>query len=95
MKRPKTSEDKVAVKLSSNMKVSGQVCGVPISWKVDTGAKKTFISLMAYKRIPYRNRPGLKPTKQQFVAANGGVLQCEGEVLAEMRFGELEVFSLL
>ena len=92
MKRPKTSEDKVAVKLSSNMKVSGQVCGVPISWKVDTGAKKTFISLKAYKSIPYRNRPGLKPTKQQFVAANGGVLQCEGEVLAEMKFGELEVF---
>ena len=93
MKRPKTSEDRAAVKLSSNMKVSGQVCGVPISWKVDTGAKKTFISLKAYKSIPYRNRPGLKPTKQQFVTANGGVLQCEGEVLAEMRFGELEVIS--
>ena len=45
------------------MKNSGQVCGVPISWKVDTGAKKTFISLKAYKSIPYRNRPGLKPTK--------------------------------
>ena len=58
-KRPKTSKDKVALKLSSNMKVSGQVCGMPISWKVDTGAKKTFISLKAYKSIPYRNRPVL------------------------------------
>ena len=51
MKKPKTSEDKVAVKLSSNKKASGQVCGVPISLKVDTGAKKTFISLKAYKSI--------------------------------------------
>ena len=42
------------------MKVSGQVCGMPISWKVDTGAKKTFISLKAYKSIPYRNRPVLR-----------------------------------
>ena len=74
------------------MKVSGQVCGMPMSWKVDTGAKKTFISLKAYKSISYRNRPGLKPTKQQFVAANGGVLQCEGEALVVMKFCELEVF---
>ena len=56
--------------------------------------RKTFISLKAYKSIPYRNRPGLKPTKQQFVATNGGVLQCEGEALVEMKFGELEVFFL-
>ena len=74
------------------MKVSGQACGMPVSWKVDTGAKKTFISSKVYKSIPYRNRPGLKPTKQQFVAANGGVLQCDGEALVEMKFGELEVF---
>lgn len=74
------------------MKVSGQVCGTPISWKVDTGAKKTFISLKAYKSIPFRSRPGLKPTRQQFVAANGGVLQCEGETIVELKFGELEVF---
>ncbi|MEW8548533.1 MAG: hypothetical protein AB2693_33955, partial [Candidatus Thiodiazotropha sp.] len=90
--RPKTDKDKVSVQLKSNMKVSGKICGIPISWKVDTGAKKTFISLNAYKKIPYRNRPGLKPTKQKFVAANGGNLQCDGETVIEMKFGEMEVF---
>ena len=74
------------------MKVSGNVCGIPISWKVDTGAKKTFMSLNAYKSIPYRSRPRLKPTKQQFIAANGGILQCDGETVIEMKFGEMEVF---
>ena len=74
------------------MKVYGQLCGIPISWKVDTSAKKTFTSVKAYKSIPFRNRPGLKPTRQQFVAANGGLLQCEGETLVEMQFGDLEVF---
>ena len=43
---------------------------------------------LLYKSIPYRNRPGLKPTKQQFVAAYDGVFQCEGEALAKMRFGD-------
>ena len=59
---------------------------------VDTGAKKTFISLNAYKSIPYKNRPGLKPTKQQFIAANGCILQCDGETVIEMKFGEMEMF---
>ena len=60
--------------------------------KLIQAQKKTFISSKVYKSIPYRNRPGLKPTKQQFVAANGGVLQCDGEALVDMKFGELEVF---
>ena len=74
------------------MRISGKVCGIPISWKVDTGAKKTFISLNAYKNIPYRSRRRLKPTKQQFIAANGGILQCDGKTVVEMKFGEMEVF---
>ena len=45
--------------------------------------------------IPYRSRPRLKPTKQQFIAANGGILQCDGETVVEMKFGEMEVFSQL
>ena len=74
------------------MKVSRKIFGIPISWKFDTGAKKTFISLNAYKRIPYRSKPGLKPTKQKCVAANGGYLQCDGETVIEMKFGDMEVF---
>lgn len=74
------------------MKISGKVCSVPSSWKIDTGAKSTFLSVKSFNSIPYKNRPGLKPIKQIFATANGSVLHCEGEANVVLEFGCLEVY---
>lgn len=74
------------------MKVSGRVFSVPMTWKIDTGAKGTFLSLKMFNSIHYKSRPGLKPIKQRFATANGSVLHSKGEAAAILELSDLEVY---
>lgn len=54
------------------MRISGTVCGLPFTWKGDTGERNTVITSETYKNISYSFRPGFKTSKKTFVAAKIG-----------------------
>ncbi|KAH3769810.1 hypothetical protein DPMN_171087 [Dreissena polymorpha] len=74
------------------MTVSGKVCNQQINWKIDTGARRKFITSDTFKSIRYRNRPGLKTTRCKFKAANGNEVICDGEALVVLNFQDTEIF---
>ena len=90
-KRPETCayDNSVRVKFRSGMRISGTVRGLPVTWKVDTGARNTFITSETYKKISYSFRPGLKTSKKTFVAANGNKVKSDGETTVLFGFGDL------
>lgn len=59
---------------------------------MEAGAGCTFITSKTFKRIPYQIRPGLKPTKRMFAAANGELLQCDGHTVILMEFKGTELY---
>lgn len=91
--RPK--QNQLCCKLRKGNKVTGKIGGLPVSLKVDTGSATTFITTKTFKSIPYKLRPGLKPTRKRFIAANGTFLDCEGETVLTMDFGEELYFPVI
>ena len=78
-----------------NKKSLEKIGGQPVSMKVDTGSAYTFITSRTFKNIPCKVRPGLKPTKRKFVAANGSSLDCEDKIVLTMDFGKRTYIFLL
>ena len=66
-----------------------------MTWKVDTGARNTFITSDTYDKIPYKFKPNLKPTKHKFCTANGQAIQCRGEGLMTLEFGGKELYFIV
>lgn len=81
----------IRVPLKENMKIAGKIRGLPVVWKIDTGAKRTFITSKDFKRIPYHQRPGLKSSRHKFIAANGELIECDGETTILMEFKGVEI----
>ena len=74
------------------MKISGKVCGHPVSWKIDSGAKRTFLTFDTYMSIRKKLRPGLKEITRDFITADGNTLLCDGECVLVMTFGDTDIF---
>jgi hypothetical protein len=72
------------------MNVSGKICNQQVNWKIDAGAKRTFMTLDTFKSIQYRNRPALKATKCSFKAANGYKVFCDGVASVVLNFKETD-----
>ena len=51
--------------------VDGLVKCTSVTWKLDTGAKKTFITEDQFYKIPPENRPILEPARTKFANASG------------------------
>ena len=80
------------VKLKKGFRVPGKVCNQNLNWKIDTGARRTFITSKLYRSIQHRSRPGLKPTRAEFHTANGNKVVCEGEALVLLCFAGTEIY---
>ena len=74
------------------MKISSKVCGQAMVWKIDTGAKKTFITSRTYNNIQHRLRSGLRPMKNKFLAANGNEVECDGETSVLISFNGHDIY---
>ena len=74
------------------MKISSKVCGQAMVWKIDTGAKKTFITSRTYNNIQHRLRPGLRPMKNKFLAANENEVECDGETSILISFNGHDIY---
>jgi hypothetical protein len=74
------------------MNVSGKICNEQVNWKIDTGAKRTFITLDTFKSIQYRYSLELKPTKCRFKAANGNKVFCDGVAFVVLNFKDTDIF---
>ncbi|CAC5396591.1 unnamed protein product [Mytilus coruscus] len=68
------------------MVVDGQLEGSPISWKIDTGAGRTFITEESYRNILPDNRPLLRQMKTKFETANGSCLNVLGTAVMTLSF---------
>ncbi|CAC5379235.1 unnamed protein product [Mytilus coruscus] len=68
------------------MVVLGQIEGVPVEWKIDTGARSTFITKETYNMLV--DKPVLAPMDSSYVTANGDRLECFGRALMHITFGE-------
>ncbi len=81
-------EESSAVRVGnvSGMLVRGQVEGVPIEWKIDTGAKSTFITKETYDMM--LNKPALAEMDSSYVTASGQKLRCYGQAQMNIAFGE-------
>jgi len=69
------------------MIVQGSVDGALLNWKIDTGAKSTFITGETFEMIV--EKPFLQPVENSYVAANGQKLEYLGKASMTRRFGEL------
>ncbi|VDI68959.1 Hypothetical predicted protein [Mytilus galloprovincialis] len=79
-------EPQVNVASISTMVVLGQIEGVPVEWKIDTGARSTFITKGTYNMLV--DKPVLAPMDSSYVTANGDRLECFGRALMHITFWE-------
>lgn len=77
------------------MVISGSLYGNPVKWKVDSGARNTFITMDTYNKIPMKHRPELKTTKHKFCTANGQEIKCKGERLMTLELAGKELFFIV
>lgn len=70
----------------SNMRVKGRIEGTPIEWKIDTGAKRTFVSKGTFASI--LEKPTLGRVSATYVVADGRTLDCAGEATMVLVFGD-------
>ena len=74
----------VRVKGVGCMLIRGQIEGALVIWKIDTGAKSTFISKNTYDMMV--DKPALHPVSGNYVAANGQKLDCLGKAKMILTF---------
>ncbi|CAC5405910.1 unnamed protein product [Mytilus coruscus] len=70
----------------ANMMVKGHIESVPINWKIDTGAKRTFITEHVFNSII--EKPQLSPVDANYIAADGHSLKCKGEAVMLVIFND-------
>lgn len=61
----------ITVHGNSSMAVKGMIQGTPLTWKVDSGARRTFITEDTFLEITPEERPVLEPSRTRFEAADG------------------------
>ena len=85
---PVSTEEPLQEKVKSlaGMVVQGQIEGVSINWKVDTGAKSTFITKQTFDLMP--DKPVLKEMDSSYVTASGQKLKCYGQAEMNIAFGD-------
>ena len=76
------------VRGKTGMIVDGQIEGTPISWKIDTGAGRTFITEETYLNILPDSRPSLRPLETKFTTANGSGLDILGIAVMTLSFDD-------
>lgn len=91
VKGPEDSQPKVKVMSVSSMIVLGQIEGVPVEWKIDTGARSTFITKKTCGML--LDRPALVSVDSNYITVNGERLECFGRALIHITFGD-SVFEL-
>jgi hypothetical protein len=74
------------VKSTGCMMVQGRIEGVLADWKMDTGAKRSFITKETFDLIV--DKPVLRPVVNNYVTANGQRLQCIGQASMTVMFAE-------
>ena len=70
------------------MMVNGLIEDTPTIWKVDTGARRTFISEETYQQL--YEKPSLQPVKIIYTAADGREIKCLGEAVMTLTFGNVD-----
>lgn len=70
----------------SNMRVKGKIEGTPIEWKIDTGAKRTFVSKETFASILEKTTLGR--VSATYVVVDGRTLDCAGEATMVLIFGD-------
>ena len=75
----------VKVKSMASMMIQGQVEGTPVDWKIDTGARSTFITSETFDLII--DKPILRPVDSNYIAANGQKVKCLGKAVMSITFG--------
>lgn len=76
---------------SCDMKFKGWVEGIPLVWKLDTGAVNTFITEDTYCNILPEVRPMLEHVHKKFHSADGNKLKILGTAIIILSFGELDI----
>ena len=74
------------VKSTGCMMVQGRIEEVLADWKIDTGAKSSFITKETFDLIV--DKPVLRPVINNYVTANGQRLQCIGQASMPVMFAE-------
>ena len=70
----------------SGMIVRSQIEGTSIDWKIDTGAKSTFITKQTFDLII--DKPILEEVDSSYVTASGQKLKCYGQAQMNIAFGD-------
>ena len=79
-------ETKQSIPFTGGMKVYGFIEGIPIQWKIDTGARNTFISEETFKSL--LATPILAPVTTTYLTADGSKVKCLGKAMMNISFGE-------
>lgn len=71
--------------------INGLIQGTPLTWKIDTGARKTFITEETFYSIPVDNRPVLEQVKSKFLSADGRKLKILGTAKMILTLKDIDI----
>lgn len=71
--------------------INGLIQGTPLTWKIDTGARKTFIKEETFYSIPVDNRPVLEQVKSNFLSADGRKLKLLGTAKMILTLKDIDI----
>ena len=84
-------EERIIVPGKKGFLVDGLIQGTPITWKVDTGARKTFITEESYYNITPDSRSVLERVRSRFEAADGRELPLLGTAKMLLTFENVNI----
>ena len=79
-------QTKQSTAFTGGMKVYGFIEGIPIQWKIDTGARNTFISEETFESLLETSI--LASVTTTYLTADGSEVKCLGKAMMKITFGE-------
>lgn len=88
---PCTESLEVRIPGKSGFQIEGLIQGTKVIWKVDTGARRSFITEETYYNIIPENRPVLERVRTKFLSADGQEINTTGTAKMTLTLGNLDI----
>lgn len=88
---PSTKSTEVRIPGKSYFQIEGLIQGTKVIWKVDTGARRSFITEETYYNIIPENRPVLERVRTKFLSADGQQIDTIGTAKMTLTLGNVDI----
>lgn len=88
---PCTDCVEVLISGKSGFQIEGLIQGTKVIWKVDTGARRSFLTEETYYNIIPENRPVLERVRTKFLSADGQEINTIGTAKMTLTLGNVDI----